>query len=91
MDNFNKTDSDLQVDINEATLAVKENRFLDAIRVLDISLKKHPNHIDCLYLAAVSSRYLKDLEKSKEYVHRLLMQAPDMGRANQELGHLNRH
>jgi len=90
MDNFNKTDSDLQVDINEATLAVKENRFLDAIRVLDISLKKHPDHIDCLYLAAVSSRYLKDLEKSKEYVHRLLIQAPDMGRAYQELGHINR-
>jgi tetratricopeptide (TPR) repeat protein len=74
----------------KATLAIKENRFSDAIKILEIALNIHPNHIDCLYLSAVSCRYLKDLEKSKEFVHRLLVEAPDMGRAYQELGHINR-
>ena len=90
MNDLDLANSELQVDINEATLAVKENRFSDAIKILEIALNKHPNHIDCLYLSAVSCRYLKDLEKSKEFVHRLLVEAPDMGRAYQELGHINR-
>ena len=90
MNDLDLVNSELQVDINEATLAIKENRFSDAIKILEIALNKHPNHIDCLYLSAVSCRYLKDLEKSKEFVNRLLVEAPDMGRAYQELGHINR-
>ena len=78
------------VDLNEANLAVKENRFQDAIKLLDIILSNYPNHIDCLYLAAVSSRYLKNYEESKKYLELLLRNSPDMGRAYQELGHLNR-
>jgi hypothetical protein len=31
-------DPSLQVDINEATLAVKENRFSDALKILEINL-----------------------------------------------------
>jgi hypothetical protein len=38
-------------------LAVKENRFADALKILEINLSKYPDHIDSLYLAAVSSRY----------------------------------
>jgi len=78
------------VDLNEANLAVKENRFHDAIKLLEIILSKYPNHIDCLYLAAVSSRYLKKYKESKKYLELLLKNSPDMGRAYQELGHLNR-
>jgi tetratricopeptide (TPR) repeat protein len=90
MDNLNKYNNDHIVDLNEAQQAVKDNRFKDAINLIEIILKDHPNHIDCLYLAAVSSRYLKKYKDSKAYIDKLLKVAPDMGRAYQELGHLNR-
>ena len=87
---LNVNEANLSVDLSDATQAVKENRFQDAINLLKIILKDHPTNIDSLYLAAVSSRYLKYFEESKEYIEALLLNAPDMGRAYQELGHLNR-
>ena len=89
-DKFNINEDTLSVDLNEATLAVKENRFDQASKLLDIILKDNPDHIDTLYLASVSSRYLKKFDKSKEFIQRLLINAPDMGRAYQELAHINR-
>ena len=83
-------DPTLLVDINEATLAVKENRFADALKTLEINLSRHPDHIDSLYLAAVSARYLKKYDEAKKYIENLLIHAADMGRAYQELGHLNK-
>ena len=83
-------DPTLLVDINEATLAVKENRFADALKTLELNLSRHPDHIDSLYLAAVSARYLKKYDEAKTYIENLLIQAADMGRAYQELGHLNK-
>ena len=80
----------LSVDLSEATEAVKESRFEDALNLLKITLKEHPDNIDSLYLAAVSARYLKKFDDSKKYIEHLLFNAPDMGRAYQELGHLNR-
>ena len=65
---FNLSDDNLSVDLNDATLAVKETRFLDAFKLLEIILQDHPDHIDSLYLAAVSSRYLKKFNESKEYL-----------------------
>ena len=85
-----KNDPSLQVDINEATQAVKESRFADALKILEINLSKYPDHIDSLYLAAVSARYLKKYQDSKKYIETLLGHAADMGRAYQELGHLNK-
>ncbi len=87
---FNTNDDTLSVDLNEATLAVKENRFDQALKLLEIILKDNPEHIDTLYLASVSSRYLKQFDKSMEYIQTLLANAPDMGRAYQELAHINR-
>ena len=87
---LNADEANLSVDLSDATQAVKENRFQDAINLLKIILKDHPDNIDCLYLAAVSSRYLKHFEDSKHYIESLLLNAPDMGRAYQELGHLSR-
>ena len=87
---FNTNDDTLSVDLNEATLAVKENRFDQALNLLEIILKDNPDHIDTLYLASVSSRYLKQFGKSMEYIQTLLTNAPDMGRAYQELAHINR-
>ena len=82
--------SKTQLDTSKAIKAVKEARFIEALRLLKFNLEKDPNHIDSLYLAAVSSRYLKNFDDSKKYIEDLLMNAPDMGRAYQELGHLNR-
>ena len=79
-----------KLDISQASLAIKENRFAAALTYLKSNLKENPDHIDSLYLAAVSSRYLKKFDLSKEYLERLLIITPDMGRAYQELGHLNR-
>ena len=83
-------DPTLLVDINEATLAVKESRFADALKTLKINLSRYPDHIDSLYLAAVSARYLRKYDDAKKYIETLLIHAADMGRAYQELGHLNK-
>ena len=61
-------DPTLLVDINEATLAVKESRFADALETLKINLSRYPDHIDSLYLAAVSARYLKKYDDAKKYI-----------------------
>ena len=90
INNISSDDIDFQVDINEATLAVKENRFSDALNLLEINISKYPDHIDSLYLAAVSARYLRKYEDSRSYIESLLTNAPNMGRAYQELGHLNK-
>jgi len=79
-----------QLDTSKATQAIKQAKFSEALRLLKINLKKDPNHTSSLYLAAVSSRYLKNFDDSKKFIERLLTNAPDMGRAYQELGHLNR-
>ena len=70
--NFDSKETSLSVDLNEATLAVKENRFGDALKLLEINLNDHPDNIDCLYLAAVSSRFLKKFDKSQVYLEKLL-------------------
>ena len=89
-DQLNIDETTLSVDLSEATDAVRDGSFEHAFNLLKIILKDHPEHIDSLYLAAVSSRYLKQFDNSKKYIEQLLIIAPDMGRAYQELGHLNR-
>ena len=80
----------LLVDLSEATDSVKNGKFEHALNLLKIILKENPDNIDALYLASVSSRYLKEYAESKNYLEQLMRTAPDMGRAYQELGHLNR-
>ena len=80
----------MALDVSKATKALREGRFTESLRLLKSNLAEDPNHIDSLYLSAVSSRYLKNFEDSKRFIERLLTEAPDMGRAYQELGHLNR-
>ncbi len=87
---FNADNASLSVDLSEARQAVKENRFQDALDLFEIILKDNPDHIDSLYLASVSSRYLKNFDESKKFIERLMIIAPDMGRAYQELGHIYR-
>jgi tetratricopeptide (TPR) repeat protein len=89
-DQFSLDETTLSVDLSDATQAVKESRFEDALNLLKVLLKENPNHIDILYLSAVSTRFLKQFEVSRKHIEQLLFNAPDMGRAYQELGHLNR-
>ena len=89
-DQLNIDETTLTVELSEATDAVKDGSFEHALNLLKVILKDHPDHIDSLYLAAVSSRYLRQFEDSKKFIEHLLLNAPDMGRAYQELGHLNR-
>ena len=70
--------------------AVKEYRFEEALKLIKANLFSDPDHRDSLYLAAVCTRYLKQYGASKNYLKKLLINAPDMGRAYQELAHLNR-
>ena len=89
-DQLNIDETTLSVDLSEATDAVKEGSFDHALNLLKFILIDNPDHIDSLYLAAVSSRYLRKFDESQKYIEQLLSIAPDMGRAYQELGHLNR-
>ena len=77
-----------KLNIERASKAIRDSRFVECLSFLESNLSKDPNHKDSLYLAAVCSRYLKNYKDSKEYLNNLLIQAPDMGRAYQELGHL---
>ena len=77
-----------KLNIERASKAIRDSRFVEGLSFLETNLSKDPNHKDSLYLAAVCSRYLKNYKDSKEYLNNLLVQAPDMGRAYQELGHL---
>ena len=77
-----------KLDIERASKAIRDSRFVEALSFLESNLAKDPHHIDSLYFAAVCSRYLKNYKDSQNYLDKLLSQAPDMGRAYQELGHL---
>ena len=44
---LNADEANLSVDLSDATQAVKENRFQDAINLLKIILKDNPENIDC--------------------------------------------
>ena len=79
-----------KLDIERASKAIRDSRFVEALSFLESNLAKDPNHIDSLYFAAVCSRYLKNYKDSQNYLNNLLSQAPDIGRAYQELGHLNK-
>ena len=77
-------------DLETIHKAVKEYRFDDALKLIQKNLKKDADHMDSLYLAAVCSRYKKNYKDAENYLRKLLSIAPDMGRAYQELAHLNR-
>ena len=47
-DKLNTNEATLSVDLSEATQAVKENRFEDALNLFEIILKDHPDNIDSL-------------------------------------------
>ena len=69
---------------------IKENKFKEAHEYVLLNLEQDSNHIESLYFGSVCARYLMNYQQSNDYLERLLTLSPDMGRAYQELGHLNR-
>ena len=57
----------LSIDLSDATQAVKESRFEDALSLLRVLLKENPNHIDILYLSCLlyTSPSPRDRQKSR--------------------------
>jgi hypothetical protein len=45
---INLDETTLSIDLSDSTQAVKESRFEDALSLLKVLLKEHPNHIDIL-------------------------------------------
>ena len=66
-----------KLDISRPTEAIKDARFVEALSLLESNLTKDPNHIDSLYLAAVSSRYLKKYDDAKKYIESCLLYTSD--------------
>ena len=65
-------------DLEKVTYSMKEERFVEALSALESNLASQPNHFECLYLAAVCSRYLKNFKDAQNYLDRLLRVNPDM-------------
>ena len=65
-------------------------QFEQAVTQSDILLKDTPGDIECLYMKAVSARYLKDYALAEETLTTLKTTHPNFGRALQEEGHLAR-
>jgi predicted translin family RNA/ssDNA-binding protein len=78
-DQFNLDETTLSIDLSDATQAVKESRFEDALNLLKVLLKEHPNHIDILYLSAVSTRFLKKFDDSRKHIEHLTFQCSRYG------------
>ena len=60
-DQLNIDETTLSVDLIDATEAVKESRFADALKLLTIILKEHPDHIDSLYLGCCFNKIFKKI------------------------------
>ena len=60
--------SETKIDISRASKAIRDSRFVEALRMLESNLAKDPDHLESLYFAAVCSRYLKNY-KAVSYTH----------------------
>ena len=69
---------------------IQERDFVRALGLLSTERQKDPNDTELLYLSAVAARYAKHYGEAEGYLASLLKDAPDMGRAYQEVAHLAR-
>ncbi|MAP96278.1 MAG: hypothetical protein CMK07_15130 [Ponticaulis sp.] len=75
-------------DLSKIRSAMKAGQFSDALSYSETVLNQDPEQADVLYMAAVSARYLKKIDRAEHYLRRLKEVSPDFGRAFQEEGHL---
>ncbi|MEO0721626.1 MAG: sulfotransferase [Pseudomonadota bacterium] len=76
--------------LDDARARMKAGQFDDALAILSEHLKRAPDEVESLYMAAVCARYLKRFGDAEAFIDRLTRAAPDLGRAWQETGHLAR-
>ena len=79
--NLDIDDTNVSLDLSDATQAVKENRFKDATTLLNRILKDQSENIDALYLSSVSYRYLKEFNTYERHKMNLFNITPYIGRA----------
>ncbi len=83
-------DEDIQAALKAAEVDMRAGRFTAAISGLAPVLSAKPDHVEALYLSAVSHRYIQDPDSALRWIGRLIEAAPEFGRAHQEHGHLLR-
>lgn len=76
--------------LKSARAAMRAGDFDRAAAALSPLLKDDPAPSEALYMAAVSARYGKRFGDAGRHLDRLRAQAPELGRAWQEAGHLAR-
>ena len=69
---------------------MRQGQFRAAIARCDAQLETDPKDIECLYMKAVSARYLKEFSLAQDTLSALQNLQPNFGRALQEEGHLSR-
>lgn len=65
-------------------------QFHDALDIATDLLEIDTNHIEALYIQAVSQRYLDQTNDALSTLENLIALSPEFGRAHQEKGHLHR-
>jgi tetratricopeptide (TPR) repeat protein len=76
-----------QAEIGPIRELVKEHRFADALRALDLLLPAHPEHCELLYLRAVSQRMRGDTAPALATLATLERLQPRFSRLYQERGY----
>src|ERR1700757_691441 len=76
-----------QAEIGPIRELVKEHRFADALRALDLLLPAHPEHCELLYLRAVSQRMRGDTASALATLATLERLHPRFSRLYQERGY----
>ncbi|MEO1039534.1 MAG: sulfotransferase [Pseudomonadota bacterium] len=76
--------------LKQAQRLMYDGAFQDAVARLEPVLAAEPDHVDALYMTAVSQRYLGRHDAALETLERLKAAAPEFGRGLQEEGHVHR-
>lgn len=74
-------------DLKQAEALLKQQRFSDSLKRVQVILDAFPDDRRALFLAAVNLRYLKRFDDALQTLGQLTRLAPDYGRAWQEVGH----
>ena len=76
--------------LKQAKLQLQSGKFSDAEKTCSAILTEMPEHMEALYICAVSQRYRKDYPKALTTLQTLKSVSPEYGRAYQEQAHIFR-
>lgn len=84
------SDLDIEESLKKIRGDMYAGRFDAALSSSNSIIAQHPDHIDALYMKAVSERYLGHNDAALSTVNMIKSLSPDFGRAHQEEGHIYR-